>query len=285
MSTVARRDAGLWRDLRALRRYIWIPVAGVVVGVAAALLAGAFASGGDEARFRATVVVDALPPLFGPEVVPGPFDYARVATSDEVVAEVAAQHGTTADALRPRLSAVPRVNTPEIAFKVTGDGALAIASTWNDAFARAAANQTPALTRELTAPYGTQRKEAAARLQTASASAAANPDDAVAQGELAAAEENYQTASQLTQSYDVVASTITAQSFTVKAPHDYTGGLGSTPARVAAGALIGLVAGVLAAVGLDALMRRRSRDEAEQVPPSLRPIEERRLEERASSSR
>ena len=59
-------------------------------------------SDSDEARFRANVVVDALPPLFGPAVLPGPFDYAKLATSDAVVQHVARETGVTPDAAASR---------------------------------------------------------------------------------------------------------------------------------------------------------------------------------------
>src|SRR3990172_5697182 len=98
------RDTGLRRDMAALRRYFWLPLAAVAVAVVAALGLGSLVSDSGEARFRVNVVVDALPPLFGPAVLPGPFDYAAVATSDAVVADVATRTGTTAEALRPRLN-------------------------------------------------------------------------------------------------------------------------------------------------------------------------------------
>ena len=94
------RDTGLWRDMAALRRYFWLPLAAVAVAVVAVLGLGAVLGDSGEARFRVNVVVDALPPLFGPAVLPGPFDYAAVATSDAVVADVATRTGTTAEAVR-----------------------------------------------------------------------------------------------------------------------------------------------------------------------------------------
>jgi hypothetical protein len=274
-------EPALWRDLGALRRRWWIPVVTVVAGIAAALAAGLLTDGSDEARFRANVVVDALPPLFGPPVLPGPFDYAAVATSDAVVAPVSAEHGLSAEELRPRLSAEVRANTTEIDFAVTGNDALLIADTWNRIFAEQAEAQTPAIQARLTEPYVAQRDEAASRLDAASAEATANPDDAIAQAGLAAAQENYETAARLVQSYDIVRETMSAQSFTVRAPHDYGPILGPPLARAATGAVAGLVVGVLLVVILDALERRRVRADAKTAaPPALR-----RVEERTGSSR
>lgn len=276
-----RQDAGLWRDLSALRHYLWIPIVTIGLGVAAALVFGAIAGSEQEARFRTNVIVNALPPLFGPPVLPGPFDYAALATTDDIVSQAATQHGLTDDELRPRLVAEPRVNSPEIDFTVTGENALAIAQTWNRIFAEAASSQTPRIEEGLTQPYLIQRDQSAAKLTAATAAAASDPLDELLQADLAAAQENYETASRLVQSYEVVANTMAAQSFTVKAPHEYGGGLGSTPARIAAGAVIGLIAGVLLVLVLDALDRRRRRAEhLDEAPPSLR-----RVEQRSGSSR
>ncbi len=254
-STVSR-DAGLWRDLGILRRYIWLPLVSIVVAMGVALALGAAVEDGDAARFRVNVVVDALPPLFGPAVLPGPFDYAALATSDDVVAEVAARTGIDAVALRPRMRAEPRVNSAEISLTVTGAGALEVARAWEAAFAEAAVAATPGIERRLVEPYGAQAEQARGRLETAAAAANANPGDAVLQQELAAAEENYKTASMLVQSYDTVAATMTAAAFTLKAPHEYGGGPGSMPARLGAAAAIGLLAGVVGALALNRLLRR-----------------------------
>lgn len=255
-SNVVSRDAGLWRDLRALRRFFWLPVATVAIALGAALGFGAVTDGSTEARFRVNVVVDALPPLFGPAVLPGPFDYAGLATSEDVVTDVARRMGTPADALRPRLRAEPRPNSPEINLTVTGSDALAVARAWEAALQTAAAAQTPAIESKLVAPYREQQERARDQLERAAAAAAPNPADAVLAQELAAAEENYKTASMLVQSYDTVAATMKAQAFTVKAPHEYRGGLGSWPARLGAGVAIGLLVGVVGAIALDRLLRR-----------------------------
>jgi hypothetical protein len=226
-------------------------------------------------------VVNALPPLFGPAVLPGPFDYAAIATGDAVAEQVAAEHDLTPDALRPRLSANVRANTTEIDFIVTGDDALSIARTWNRVFGEEAANRTGALQTELTQPYADQRDQAAVRLEEAYALAAANPQDALAQAGLAAAQDNYETAARLMDSYDIVRQTMTAQAFTLKTPHEYGDVAGPLPARLAAGALAGFVVGVLLIAMLDVLDRRRARDAAlDETPSALR-----RVEERTGSSR
>lgn len=251
------RDAGLWRDLRALRRYFWLPIAAVAVAVGLALALGAMSDDSGGARFRSSVIVNALPPLFGPAVLPGPFDYAALATSDGVVEEVAAQTGIGTEDLKRRLKAEPRVNTPEIAFTVTGPDALRVTRAWQAAFGAAVVEQTPAIERALVEPYQKQLLEARTRLEAAAAAVAAGPEDAVAGQDLAAAEENYQTAAMLMQSYDVVAETMAAQAFTVKAPHVYGGGPGSTPARIGAAVVLGLLIGSLGALALDIIARRR----------------------------
>ena len=250
------REPGLWRDLASLRRYAWLPVATIVIALAAALVIGRLRPASDEARFRENVVVTALPPLFGPPVLPSPFDYAGLATSDAVVQRVAGEQGLTADQLRPRLKAEARFNTPEIDFTVTGSRAPAIAHSWRQAFADAAAAQSSDLERQLTQSYQRQLDEARSILQQRAADAKASPDDPVAKGQLAAAEDNYATASKLSQSYEVVAQTMTATSFSVVAPHQQGAGVGSTAGRVGAALAIGLLAGVLGALALSAVSRR-----------------------------
>lgn len=246
-------------------------MASLAIAVAAALIIGAVTSSSDEARFRANVVVDSLPPLFGPAVVPGPFDYARVATSDGVVATVAQKSGISADVLKPRLSAEAHLNTPEIDLLVSGPNALALARTWQAAFSDAAAQQSAALEEGLTQPYTQQLAEAATRLQQQAAAAKGSPDDAVAQQQLKAAEENYETASKLSQSYEVVASTMKAQVFVVTAPHMESAGVGSTAGRLGAAVAIGLLAGVIGALALDFVARRRDKtaDALDEAPAAL----------------
>jgi hypothetical protein len=252
------RGAGLAPDLAALRRYFWLPLGALAIAVAAALVIGAASSGSGEARFRANVVVDALPPLFGPAVVPGPFDYARLATGDAVVQDVAQRSGVAAEQLKPRLVTEARFNRPEIDFKVKGANALAVARAWQGAFADAAARQTPAIERELVQPYARQLDQASAQLQQRASAVKAIPGDPVAQQQLKAAEENYETASKLAQSYEVVATTMKAQAFTVVAPHTQSAGVGSAAGRLGAAVAIGLLAGVIGALLLDHAMRRRA---------------------------
>lgn len=270
--------AGLAPDLAALRRYFWLPLASLAVAVAAALIIGAASSGSGEARFRANVVVDALPPLFGPAVVPGPFDYARLATGDAVVQDVAQRSGIATGQLKPRLTAEARFNKPEIDFKVTGANALAVARAWQSAFADAAAQQTPAIERALVQPYGRQLDQASAQLQQRASAANASPDDPVARQQLKAAEENYETASRLAQSYEVVATTMKAQAFTVVAPHTRSAGVGSTAGRLGAAVAIGLLAGVIGALLLDYATRRPApaTGSLDSAPSALRREAERR---------
>jgi hypothetical protein len=250
--------AGLAPDLAALRRYLWLPAVTLVIAVAAALVIGTIRSHPEEARFRANVVVGALPPLFGPAVLPGPFDYAGLATSDAVVQSVAQTAGLSPDQLKPRLTAEASLNRPEIDFKVTGANALAIGRAWQRAFSDAAAQQTPDIERQLVRPYALQLDEARAQLQERASAAKASPDDPAAQQQLTAAEENYETASKLTQSYEVVASTMKAQAFTVVAPHTQSAGVGSPAGRLGAAVAIGLLAGIVGSLLLDYAMRRRT---------------------------
>lgn len=268
-------------DLAALRRFFWLPIAALAVAVGAALVIGAVSSPADEARFRANVVVDALPPLFGPAVVPGPFDYARMATSDAVVQNVAQQSGVTPEQLKPRLTAEARFNKPEIDFKVTGANALAITRTWQRVFGDAAAQQTPEIERQLVLPYARQLEQASTALQQRAAAAKAAPDDAVAQQQLKAAGENYETAAKLAQSYEVVATTMKAQAFTVVAPHVQSAGVGSTKGRLGAAVAIGLLVGVIGALALDYASRRRASASGslDDAPSALR----REAESRSSS--
>jgi hypothetical protein len=267
------QDAGLWRDLAALRRYAWLPLASLALAVIAALVIGAMRSGSGEARFRENVVVDALPPLFGPPVLPSPFDYARLATSDGVVAAAAQTAGVDPAALKPRLSAQARFNSTDIWFAVTGPNALAAARAWRQAFADAAAAQTPVIERLLVQSYARQLDEAQAVLQARDAAAKVSPDDAVAAQQLKAAQENYETASKLSQSYDVVSKTMKAASFAVETPHLRGAGVGSTAGRLGAAVAIGLLAGVVGAFALDwASRRRRTPDlpEGEEAPAAFR---------------
>ncbi len=264
------RAGGVSRDWAAIRRYVWLPIAAVAVAVVVALIAGALRPASGDARFRSTVLVDALPPLFGPAVLPSPFDYAKLATSDAVLRPVSQRTGVAIEQLRPRLSAQAQFNRPEIEFRVTGAGALGIARAWQQAFADGAARQTPTLERLLVAPYARQLDEARAQLQQQAAAAAAVPGDAAVQQQLKAAEANYQTASQLAQSYEIVARTMTADAvFPIPAREERTG-LGSTAGRLGAALAIGLLAGVLGALALGVAARRRGTSTAPE-PIDARP--------------
>ena len=264
-------EPGLRRDLGALRRYFWLPIATVGIAVIAALAMGAMTSSSGEARFRENVAVDALPPLFGPPVLPSPFDYARLATGDGVVGAVAAERGRAPESVRGQLRATASLNRPEIDFIVTGEDALATARAWQRAFNDATVAQTPDLERLLVIPYARQLDEAKARLDAATAAAAAQPDDAAAKGALAAAESDYETAAQLAQSYDVVASTMKATPVAVTAPHTASAGIGSTAGRLGIAVAVGLLAGVIGALALD--YARRSRETVVAVPEAAEPID------------
>ncbi len=272
IATGRPRPDGLAPDLAALRRYFWLPLATLALAVGVALALGAVASDSDTARFRANVVVDALPPLFGPAVVPGPFDYAKLATSDAVLNAVAQESGVTAVSLKPRLTAEAQFSKPEINFKVTGANALAIARTWQRVFGDAAAQQTPDLQRQLVQPYAVQLEEANQQLERSAEAARVSPNDPAAQQQLKAAEENYETASRLAQSYEVVASTMKAQAFIVTGAHMQGAGVGSTKGRLGAAVAIGLLAGVIGALLLDFALRRRAvaPEPLDRAPASLR---------------
>ena len=276
--------AGLWRDLDAVRRYLWLPVATIAVAVIAALAINITNDDPHHARFRSAVFVDALPPLFGPAVLPSPFDYARLATSDGVVADVAGRTDTAPDDVRPRLRAEVRPDKPEIQFEVTGPRALDVARAWEQAFNEAAVAQTPSIERLLTTSYARQLDEARAALERTSAGVVANPDDLVARQELSAAQANYETASKLAQSYDVVARTIQARPVTVVPPRERSSVTGGTPGRIAAATALGLLAGVVGAVLLDMAARDRARPmpQAEpREPIDVRPAFRRRTRQSA----
>ena len=266
------RHSALGRDLGALWHYSWLPLATLLVSVSAALLIGVLRPGSGEARFRENVIIDALPPLFGPAVAPSPFDYARLATSDGVLQQVSQQSGLPVERLRPRLNAEARFNRPEVDFTVTGDNALALARTWQQAFADAAAQQTPDIVRLLVQPYARQLDEARGLLEQRAAEAKASADDPVVKQQLTAAEENFETASKLSQSYDVVAKTMKATALAVVAPHEQSGGVGSTAGRIGAAVAIGLLLGVFGVLALDYAMRRRAAggEPDADAPPVLR---------------
>lgn len=263
-------------DLAALRRFFWLPLATIGLALVLALIVGAVSGDANEARFREDVFVDALPPLFGPAVLPGPFDYAKLATSDAVVADVAQRAQIAPDQLKPRLGAEARFNRPEIDFKVTGAGALNVARIWRDSFQRAAVSETGRLQSELVRPYNDQLTAAVDNLRQRSETAQASPDREAAQQQLVAARENYQTAAKLVQSYEIVRSTMKAQPLAVVGPHQVSSGVGSTRGRLGAALAIGLLAGVIGALILEWSSRRRRGDRAvDAAPPSIRPVQRR----------
>lgn len=267
-TTLRPPRAGLRQDLAALRRYVWLPAATLAIAIVVALGLGALRPASGQARFRENVMVAALPPLFGPAVLPSPFDYARLATSDGVVQDTAARAGLSPDVVRPRLRAEASFNRPEIDFFVTGPNALPLARAWRASFADAAAQQTPAIQRLLVQDYARQLDQARALLVQRAAEAKAAPEDAVAQSQLKAAQDNVETASRLTQAYDVVAATMKATSLGVAPPHRPSAGVGSTAGRLGAATAAGLIAGIAGALALDwASRRRRVEPEAPTAEP------------------
>jgi hypothetical protein len=109
------------------------------------------------------------------------------------------------------------------------------------------------------------------------------PADPAAQQQLSAAEENYETAARLAQSYEVVASTMKAQAFIVTGAHVQGAGVGSTRGRLGAAVAIGLLAGVIGALLLDFALRRRAAgaETIDRAPAALR----RDIESRTGSPR
>ncbi len=280
MRTTARasHSPGLYADLDVIRRYAWLPAISVTVAIVVALITGAFTSSSDEARFRVNVLVDALPPLFGPPTLPSPFDYARLATSDDVVSNVAAQAGVPVDQLKPRLHADAQVSRPEIDFRVTGANARSISHVWLEAFGGAVASQSGALERSVTQNYRVQLDTARDELQRDAAAAKGAPDDPVAQQAFAAAQENYVTAAKLAQSYEVVANTMKANAVTVTAPYIPSSGTGSLAGRLGAAVAIGLLVGVLGALALSYASSRRPPLREAPEPIDARPAFRRRSE-------
>ena len=265
--------SGIGSDLGTLRRWFWLPLLTLAIAVGAALAIGAFSSSSGDARFRSTVIVDALPPLFGPPLIPGPVEYAALATSPPVIEAVARDTATTTEALRPRLTAEPRLTRPEIDFRVSGPNSLAVARIWRDAINDAVQRGTPDIELKLAEPYQRQLDQAQARLTAEAAAAKGAPDDAVAAQRLKAAQENYETASRLSQSYSVVAGTMKAQLFPATGPHLESAGTGSTRGRLGAAVAIGLLAGVIGAVALESLSRRRAPgDPHDEAPAEMRRV-------------
>ena len=274
----APRSPGLSADLDAIRRFAWLPVVTIIVAAGVALVIGAATSSPSESRFGVNVLVDALPPLFGPTTVPSPFDYAKLATSDEVVQGVAGQAGVSADQLKPRLHADAQATRPEIDFHVNGDNARGIAHAWLESFGAAVRSQSGALERSITQNYRVQLDTARAGLERDAAAAKAAPDDAVAQQEFAAAQENYVTAARLTQSYDIVATTMKADPVVVTAPYTPSRGTGSAAGRLGAALAIGLLAGIIGAVVLSYISQLRAPVREAPEPIDARPAFRKRSE-------
>jgi len=278
-SVRATSSAGLAADLSAIRRYVWLPVLAVIVAVGAALVVGVLTPSSSEVRFRMNVVVDALPPLFGPTALPSPFDYSRLATSDDVVREVANKSGVPFEQLKPRLSAQASVQRADIDFRAKDAGARGIAHTWLEAFEVAAADQSAALERSVTQNYRVQLETARSELERDSAAVQAAPNDLVAQQALAASQENYVTAAKLAQSYEIVANTMKADAITTIAPYTPSRGTGSTAGRLAAAVAVGLLAGIIGALLLNyvSTMRMARREALEPIDarPAFRQRSER----------
>ena len=174
------------------------------------------------------VVVDALPPLFGPAVVPdrSTTPVSRRATPSWRRSRGERRRGRPA---QPRLTAEARFNKPEIDFKVTGANALAVARAWQSAFADAAAQQTPAIERVLVQPYSRQLDQASAQFQQQAAVAAkASPDDPSRSSSSRRRKRTTRRRRGSLQSYEVVATTMKAQAFIVVPPHTQSAGVGST---------------------------------------------------------
>jgi hypothetical protein len=245
-------------DLAALRRYLWLPVATVLAALAVATILTLTHSASDEARFRMTVVVDALPPLFGPPVLPGPVEYSGLARSDPTILALSQRTGIGVEELQRRVSASPRFNRPEVDFAVTGPDPLPVARAWAQVITEAAPARSAEIEKVLAQPYTRQLDEARSALQAQATAAAAAPDDAVAQQQFKAAQENFETASRLAQSYDVVARTMNVRMLTSDAPHNTSSGVGSTAGRFGAAIAAGLLVGVLGALALDFARNRRA---------------------------
>ena len=274
----ATGSPGLAADLSAIRRYVWLPVVAVIVAVGAALVAGVLTPSSSEARFRMNVVIDALPPLFGPPALPSPFDYARLATSDDVARDVANQSGVAFDQLKPRLNVQASVQRADIDFRVTGTGSRGIAHAWQEAFQSAAAAQTPALERAMTQQYTRQLDEARAQLERTTVAAKAAADDPALQQQVVAAQENYETAAKLVQSYDVVANTMTGRAVTSVSPYTPSRGTGSTAGRLGAAVAVGLLAGIIGTLLLNYVSTMRTAGREALEPIDARPAFRKRSE-------
>lgn len=254
----------LGKDLLALRRHLWLPILVLAIALGAAAGIGLMATDGDEASFRARVTFSALPPLFGPPSLPTTDDLARFATSAEVLERtsgVLAEGGVqiSPDELAAKVSTRVLADEESVEFVVKDDGgrSLAIARAWEATLPAMAQERAPDLERQATADYVVQLALAASLLEEKRQAAAGQAEDSTAQSELAAAQEDYETASRLEQSYEVVAQMLRVDVTTNRAPHLKGGGSLDWAGRLGAAAAFGIVVGVLGALGLEALARRR----------------------------
>ena len=256
---------GLGRDLLALRRHLWFPVTALILALAVAAGVGLAFSPSEEAAFRIRVGLSALPPIFGPPILPSTEDVARLGTSSEALERAS---GTLAaegievspEELAGRVSASVGGGEGVISFTVkdgNGERALATARAWESAFAAVAQEQAPELERRAAAGYQTQLDLAASLLEEKRQAAAAEGPDSPAQQELGAAQENYQVASRLQQSYELVARMLRVDVVTERTPYLKGGAALDWAGRMGAAAAFGVVVGVLGALGLEVLARRR----------------------------
>lgn len=272
---------GLGHDLLALRRHLWFPVATLILALAVAAGVGLVISPGEEAAFRVRVRLSALSPLFGPPILPSTEDLARFASSPEVLERASgalAAEGIQVSAEEMGDTVSASVGGEDvISFTVkdgNGERALATARAWESAFAAVAQEQAPELERRAAADYQAQVDVAASLLEEKRQAAAGQGPDSPAQQELEAARENYQVASRLQQSYEVVARMLRADLITERAPYLKGGAALDWAGRMGAAVAFGVVVGVLGALGLEVLARRRLPDvapsapaEAERPPP------------------
>lgn len=265
---------GLGRDLLALRRHLWFPVAALVLALAVAAGVGLAFSPSDEAAFRVRVRLSVLSPLFGPPILPSTEDLARLAVSPEVLERASgalAAEGiqVSAEEMAGRVSASVGGGEGVIGLTVkdgNGERALATARAWESSFAAVAQEQAPELERRAAADYQAQLDVAASLLEEKRQAAAGQGPDSPAQQELEAARENYQVASRLQQSYEVVARMLRVDLITERAPYLKGGAALDWAGRMGAAVAFGVVVGVLGALGLEVLARRRLRDVAPPAP-------------------
>jgi hypothetical protein len=268
------KSEGLGRDLLALRRHLWFPVAALVLALAVAAGVGLAFSPSNEAAFRMRVTLSAPPPLFGPPILPSTEDLARLAISPEVLEQASVTLGdediqVSPEELASRVSASVEGGEAVIGFTVK-DGnrerALATARAWESAFAGVAQEQAPELERRAAADYQAQLVVAASLLEEKRQAAAGQGPDSPAQQELGAAQENYQVASRLQQSYEIVARMLRVDLISERAPYLKGGAALDWAGRMGAAVAFGVVVGVLGALGLEVLARRRLPDVAPRAP-------------------